>query len=281
MKSELCSVLTEDGVTLHGALFEGDPERPAMILLPGAAMNFYTGMGGFLPEILASNGYTCFSANHRGHDFGSAPDGDKKPVIGLIRDRFIDCVHDVAGLVRFLEERGYRKIILAAHSQSVPKILYAMNALKLPAAEGAVLLSPPPSFDRMLRYLVGDSPYERLLAKAKELAELGVYDQLSIVKGRNTMPWILSTGMVLDYYSPDTPADVVKLAANAHYPMLVVRGERDFDPVSPELMRSIQANAALPGACSLVEIAGADHFYNGREAALGQAVLDWLGRLEG
>jgi hypothetical protein len=46
LKSELVAVETRDQVILHGAFFEGDYNKPAMIIMHDAAMNFYTGVGG-------------------------------------------------------------------------------------------------------------------------------------------------------------------------------------------------------------------------------------------
>ena len=59
MKNELISVETEDGIILHGALYEAPAAKEiAVIIQHGAAMNFYTGMGRFLPAILW-RGYSC------------------------------------------------------------------------------------------------------------------------------------------------------------------------------------------------------------------------------
>lgn len=55
MKCELISVETRDRVVLHGAFFEGELRKPAVIILHGAAMNFYTGVGRFMPEIYTRN----------------------------------------------------------------------------------------------------------------------------------------------------------------------------------------------------------------------------------
>ena len=47
MKAEMVAIKAEDGVLLHGAYYEGREDNPAVVLLPGAAMNFYTGVGAF------------------------------------------------------------------------------------------------------------------------------------------------------------------------------------------------------------------------------------------
>ncbi len=94
MKAEMVTIKAEDGVLVHGAYYEGREDYPAVVLLPGAAMNFYTGLGAFLPFTLAENGFACLNINHRGHDVGAAPDPLNPRVIGAIFDRFEDSVLD-------------------------------------------------------------------------------------------------------------------------------------------------------------------------------------------
>lgn len=276
MKCELVSVETEDQVVLHGAFFEGELHKPAVLILHGAAMNFYTGIGQFMPEILSPQGYACLSANHRGHDFGTAPDSDKKPVLGLMRERFRDCEHDLKAWIDFVQRNGFQKIILMGHSQAIPKILYAQNRTQFPVIAGLVLISPPPSVSEMMRFLVSDNYYERGLFKARELAELGMDDQLIVLKGRGTMPWIFTPGTFLSFYGPDTPADTVDLIRKIWCPVLLVRGTRDFKPVSRQLLNDMKQNAGLQGDCTIVEISGANHFYSRHECELGTVVLKWL-----
>ncbi len=279
MKNELVWVETEDQIVLHGALYEADTNKPAVIIQHGAAMNFYTGMGRFLPAILTEHGYTCLSANNRGHDFGTAPDNDKKPVIGLMRDKFKDCIKDTRALVAFMSSRGYKQLVLLGHSQAIPKIVYAQNQLQFSEVIGLALISPPPSVTEMMRYLATDDFYERGLFKARELSELGMGEQLIVLKGRGTMPWIFTAKTFLDFYGPGTPADTEELVREVCCPMLISRGSEDFPPVSKALMERIKAKSAHPDKSFLVEIPGADHFYDGHEEDLGKTIIQWLDRL--
>ncbi len=279
MINELISIETEDGIVLHGALYEAEQAKPAVIIQHGAAMNFYTGMGRFLPSILINHGYTCLSANNRGHDFGTAPDNDKKPVIGLMRDVFKDCIKDTRAMIAFMSNRGYKRLVLLAHSQAIPKIVYAQNQAQFPEVAGLVLISPPPSVTEMMRYLATDDYYERGLFKARELNELGMGEQLIVLKGRGTMPWIFTAKTFLSFYGPGTPADTEELVRNIYCPMLISRGGQDFPPVSPALVERIKAKAAVFDTTMSVEIPGADHFYSEHEEELGRVIVEWLERL--
>jgi pimeloyl-ACP methyl ester carboxylesterase len=280
MKNELISVETEDGIILHGALYEAPAAKEiAVIIQHGAAMNFYTGMVRFLPAILLGRGYSCLSANNRGHDFGTAPDNDKKPVIGLMRDTFKDCIKDVRALIAFMKGRGYRSLVLLGHSQAIPKIVYAQSQAQFPEVVGLILVSPPPSVTQMMRYLATEDFYERGLFKARELSELGMGDQLIVLKGRGTMPWIFTARTFIDFYGPGTPADTEELVRQVYCPMLLTRGSRDFPPVTRELLQRIKNNSAHPDKTKVVEINGADHFYVEHEDELGEIVLDWLDQM--
>lgn len=276
MFTELVHIETEDGILLHGAWYDQDPNKPVFIIQHGAAMNFYTGMGRFLPDILTRSGCSCLSANNRGHDFGTAPDSDKKPVIGLMRDTFKDCIKDIRALINFVKSKGYGRIILLGHSQAIPKVLYAQNQAQFPEVNGIVLVSPPPSVTQMMRFLATDDFYERGLFKARELSELGMGEQLIVLKGRGTMPWIFTARTFIDFYGPDTPADTEELVENVQCPLLLTRGSCDFLPVSLELLHRIQVRSAHPEMTTIVEIEGADHFYHGYEERLGEVILQWL-----
>jgi len=280
LKCELTSVETRDGLTLHGAMYEGDIEKPALILLHGAAMNFYTGIGRFLPNLINPHNYACLTANNRGHDFGTAPDGDKKPVLGLMREHFQDCIYDIEAWIDFLNQRGYQRVILVGHSQAITKILYAQNTQQYSAITGLVLVSPPPSASKMMRYLVSDNFYERGLFKAQEVTELGADSQLIILRGRGTMPWIFTAGTFLSFYGPNSPTDTEELCRNIYCPALLIRGSNDFEPINRELLANMKENAGRTEAFSIVEIEGADHFYSQHEEQLGEVILEWLTKLK-
>jgi len=155
MKAELVSIKTADGVVLHGALYEGQKDYPAVILLPGAAMNFYSGLGSFLPPHLAGKGFTCLSVNHRGHDIGTAPDLVNPRVIGSVFDCLEYCIYDIRAIIEYLADQGMSQIILAGHSQAAIKLLYALKEMNLPCVKGVIMISPPPSAPEIMKFLLG------------------------------------------------------------------------------------------------------------------------------
>jgi hypothetical protein len=91
-----------------------------------------------------------------------------------------------------MKGRGYRRLVLLGHSQAIPKIVYAQSQAQFPEVVGLILISPPPSVTQMMKCLATEDFYERGLFKARELSELGMGDQLIVLKGRGTMPWIFT-----------------------------------------------------------------------------------------
>jgi pimeloyl-ACP methyl ester carboxylesterase len=128
----------------------------------------------------------------------------------------------------------------------------------------------------MLKFLVSQNSYERGLFRAGELAGLGREEQLIVLVGRGTMPWAFSARTFLEFYGPESPGDTKELVRSITSPILLVRGSRDFRPVSRRLLQSIKQRAGSPKRCDIVEVEGADHFYKDREEELARAVLEWL-----
>ncbi|MGE5543631.1 MAG: alpha/beta hydrolase [Bacillota bacterium] len=276
MKAEMVAIKTGDGVMLHGAYYEGWKDYPAIILLPGAAMNFYTGLGAFLPVILARNGFTCLSINHRGHDVATAPDPINPRVIGAIYDCFEDCVFDIRAMVEFVESRKVNKIVLAGHSQGALKILYTLRTEEMISVAGVILISPPTSASDMMRFLLRSQLYENGLKQAEELAAQGEHDRILVFQGRGNLPYPFSARTFLNIYAPDSLTNTLALAEGFNYPLLAIRGEYDLPPVSSQLFDTIKSNCHHPDLCQILELEGANHFYIGHEEVLGDAIIKWL-----
>jgi pimeloyl-ACP methyl ester carboxylesterase len=279
MKAEMVTIKTEDRVVLHGLLYEGRSDYPAVILLPGAGMNFYSGLGAFLPEILARNGYSCFSVNHRGHDQATAPDLVNPRVIGAMNDCFEDCIIDIKAMVSALNDQGFKQIIIAGHSQAVVKILYFLREVNPDNIAGIVIISPPPTVPEMLKFLLGSKLYEKGLNEALKLAENDDYDRILFFKGRGNLTYSFSARTYLNFYGPDSRANTLALIKGLSYPMLAVRGQFDLPPVTSQLMETIKKEYDYPDLCQSIELEGANHFYYGHEELLGDTVVGWLNNL--
>lgn len=276
MKNELVAIRTSDDLLLHGAFFEADRSQPAVILLHGAMQNFYTGIGWFLPTMLAERGYSCLSANVRGHDLATAPDDNCRKIVGSIYESFTDSVLDLDALVNFVKDRGYQKVILVGHSQASFRILYAHGQMQYPNVLGLALISPPPSAKEMSIFLVGTTEYERAIAEAKEAIARGEENHLIMCKSRGNLPFIFSARTFISFSQPENLVNARHLVKNVNSPLLIVRGTRDLPPMTPELVETIRANSGRPDLCQLVEIEEASHYYSGRETLLTETLINWI-----
>jgi pimeloyl-ACP methyl ester carboxylesterase len=279
MKNELVAISTSDDYLLHGAFFEGKLNHPAFILLHGAQMNFYTGLGAFLPALVAEQGYACLTANFRGHDMATAPDGYCKRASGSVYEYFHECAYDVSALIDFLRDRGYHRLILVGHSQAAFKILYAQSVNKDPDVNGLALISPPPSAADMTIFMVGREKYERGMAEAREAVQKNDGKHLIAFSARGNIPFVFSAQTYLSFCDPEIPVDARILGKNVSLPMLITRGGNDLPPITGELVQTIKRNCARPDLCQVVELEGASHFYENQEPALAQILLDWVRKL--
>jgi len=243
-------------------------------------MNFYTGIASFLPTMLAEQGYSCLSANFRGHDLATAPDDNCRKVTGSIYESFPDCALDVDALIEFVTGRGYKKVILAGHSQASFKIMYAQGQNQYPDVIGLALISPPPSAKEMTTFMVGNAEFERAMAEAEEAVASGNENHLIVCRSRGNLPFIFSARTFISFSEPPELVNARYLVKNIHHPLLIVRGTRDLPPITRELVETIRANARQLELCQLVEIEGASHYYSGCENTLTETLINWIKSLE-
>ena len=272
MKNELVAVRTADDMVLHGAFFAADPKQPAAILLHGAMQNFYTGIAAFLPTMLAERGYSCLTANVRGHDLATAPDDVCRKIQGSIYDIFTDCVLDINALVEFVKSRGQQKIVLIGHSQASFKIMYAYGQMKYPEVSGLALISPPPSAREMTTFLVGNKEYARALAEAQEATARGDDYHLVVCKSRGNLPFVYAARAFKSFAEAENLVNARYLVQNVDNHMLIVRMTR-------ELVETMRANSPRPDLCVLEEIEGASHYYSGCENQLTEVLTGWMSRV--
>jgi pimeloyl-ACP methyl ester carboxylesterase len=276
MKTELVAIKTKDDLLLHGAFYEGNREKPAVIVMHGSQMNFYMGLGSFLPPIFAEQGYPCLTANFRGHDVATAPDGYSRKIVGAIYDNFPDCALDLEALLKFVRERGHDRVILLGHSQGVFKILYAQHTLRDQNVAGLALISPPPSAEEMTVFLIGRKEYERALTEARQAIRDDDPFRLIVSPARGNLPFVFSALTYISFCDNEIPVDARHLCRSIETPILVTRGTLDLPPVTKELVESIKENCQRPDQCRLAELEGAGHLYNGHEKILSKTLIHWM-----
>ena len=273
--AELVSIRTEDGVLLHGALFETDTDRPvAALLTHGGWGNFYTGLGRFLPGTLAAAGIACLSLNNRGHDYGTVADGE--PCIGLLREQFEDSPKDVAAGLQLLKERGYRRVILIAHSYGAAKAVYSQVLAPNGDVETLILCSPAALMKDVWKHYL-DVPYDEAVGEATHLVDAGQKERFVIFRHHGPMPLISTARTFLSVWGPDSVQDMRKYIDRIAKPLLVTVCESDR--ICRDYSRAVYDCASRAEPREFLLFPGGDHYYTRAEGLLEKAVLSWIHRL--
>lgn len=131
---ELALARSEDSITNGGAIFSPPKDAAKSIVVVwvhGAGVNFLYPTYVKIGSSLAKRGYTCVTVNLRTHDVGTiAGWREGKPIRGgglwaLPRET----VHDIAAWIDFVQERGFKQVMLVGHSASAAAVR-AYQALK-------------------------------------------------------------------------------------------------------------------------------------------------------
>lgn len=272
MKAELVSIET-DTVPLDGAWYEpeGETANGAVLLMHGNQGNFYVGPPRFLPPALAPAGFASLAFNRRGHDI-LGTHGGRDPVGGALQTTQ-EQVDDNETAAAWLRVRGFRSPWVIGHSHGA--LLAARHVASHPETPGLVLLSPAgggPDATRLnsaAGLLLGDR-YDEIVGDARRLVEEGRGDTLLLLPG---WWWLTSAASLCDRL--DHIPDLVAMAPAIRCPTLLVKGREE-----PESAYPVRAFAgACGGPCELVELPRCDHWYNGREQEVSEAVVQWLARV--
>jgi pimeloyl-ACP methyl ester carboxylesterase len=276
MQLELMTFKTSDGVDLDALLYrpDGDTGDLAALLVHGKTMNFYTGPGRILPSYLAEMGVPSLAMNRRGHDLGSIRNG--RGAYGGSWETFGDSQLDIAAGLAELRRRGYRRLVLMGHSfggiaaatyaGDHPEEIVALGLLSAGSGGPEYLVQASRS-----GMLAGER-HEEAAAEARRLVAEERGRQLIAVPG---WWYAISAESFLDL-GQNVPFAVDGIRRTT-CPVLALRGTKEPPAVYPA---EAFAEAAGPRA-TLALVEGADHFYNGVEPALAEAVCSWLRRVVG
>lgn len=269
--TELCRVITGDGIPLEGLLFPADPaekEFPvsALVVVHGTGSHFYA--GGMLERFshqARAAGLTVLRVNTRGHDLVTRISGRQGPFWGgAAYETISDCRHDLAAWIAFLTARGHARIGLVGHSMGAVKSIYA-QAHDRHSAVGCVVGLSPPRFchERFLTHPACD-PFREDLQKAQTLVAQGQGQQLMSV--RQPLPLLLTAEGFLAKYGPHDEYDFLKHLPNLNCPGLILVGSESVrtSPAfasHPDDLRQFQrAHPNQPLTFELIE--GADTGYS-------------------
>jgi dipeptidyl aminopeptidase/acylaminoacyl peptidase len=282
---ELVNLTTADEVRLDGVLTR--PQRAAalgldaVILHHGVGGNFYkASFYEHMREALAEAGCAVLRVNNRGHDLAyNTPDGR----LGAAFEVVADCRHDWKAWLDFAADRGFERIGVWGHSLGAVKTIYYLATERDPRVKCAIASSPPLfSYSHYLEK-EGASRFREHMERAQRLVSAGTPEELFAT----TIPTnvILAARTYIDKYGPEERYNILRHIPRVETPLLVTIGsEEGLGPEAPDwfpfggLAGKIEQLVVSIPQLRFQLVAGANHFYEGREAALWAVVRDWLAR---
>jgi pimeloyl-ACP methyl ester carboxylesterase len=269
MRAELVSIAT-DAAPLDGLYYEppGGRAKGAALLFHGNTMNFYTGPMRFLPPALAGLGLAVLAFNRRGHDILSTR--SSRVAEGGAFQTAAEGIEDNRLAARWLAARGFDAPAVIGHSNG--GMLAVRHVADHPRTPALVLLSAHGGGKDIVRkgaksgLMVGDR-VEEFAARARGMVKEGRGCELMLMPG---WWYAISAGSFLDRLT-ETP-DALALAPQVKCPSLFVRGDKEPREQYP----AEEFRARSGGPCTVEIVLDCDHFYNGREDAVGALVAAWL-----
>ena len=276
IKSEFVKVKTDDGITLHGALWTpaSDKARVGIVIAAGADSEFYSDWLVWLGEHFARSGYIALSMNRRDH--GPQQWFHNFEPSAMDHKYMIDC----------LAARGAEAVILVGHSYGTVTAPYYAMASDDPRVKALILYGPHGyKRDGLTRSFGSQTEYQQVVSKAKEMVAAG--------RGHETflLPPILPGGLprpssyeaFLNRGGPDTNAVPVETIRKVQgRPILAIRDPADpYRATIPPAQQQLQeANKKLEYVL-LPDIRSgkmdtAAHQFRGREEEVLRVTLEWL-----
>ena len=274
--SEFVKLKTDDGITLHGALWTpaSGKARVGIIIAPGGSSEFYSDWLVWLGENFARSGYMALSMNRRDH-------GAEQWY-----HNFEPSAMDHKYMLDFLAARGAQTIVLVGHSYGTVTVPYYVTASNDRRVKALVLYGPHGyKRDGLTRAFSSQAAYDQAVAKAKEMVAAG--------SGKDTflLPPIIPGGQprlstyeaFLNKGGPDTKAVPVEIIRKVESrPILAIRDPADpFPATIPPAQQQLQeANKNLEYVL-LPDMRGGKmdpsaHQFRGREEEVLRITLDWL-----
>ena len=269
MRLELVSIPTPTQ-PLDGLYYEPDGGATAggVLYFHGNTMNFYVGAARFLPPALTRVGLACLAFNRRGHDVLSTR--NSRQAEGGAFQFVREGIEDNAIAARWMADRGFPEPVAIGHSYG--GMLSVRHVVDHPRTRALVTLSAGRGGSTSIKegaaegLLTGDR-FDEIYAHARQLIAEGNGKALMLTPGW----WYALTAESFMDRLTEVP-DTIALAPKVKCPILCIRGDQENAQRYPA--EEFQRAAMAP--CTVKIIPDCDHFYNGREQAVIDAVTSWL-----
>ncbi len=271
-----------DGVWLDGIVAEPrGRRRRAVLWIHGLGSSFASGqpLTRELSARLTAAGIAYFKFNTRGHDVVSRAGGR---LAGAALEPFTRCVEDIRAVIGLAARRGYHEIVLAGHSTGANKSLHYVARTRDRRVRLLMLLGPIADIAGEWKQ-TGAAELSRRVARAERIAardpDALVPREWGLWSARRYLSLYRPGGVedVFPYYRPRARWTAL---GRVRAPLAVVLGERDeyLDRPVRDVVRAFEQHATGTRAFTSAVIPRAGHGFQGREAALADAMLAILAR---
>jgi pimeloyl-ACP methyl ester carboxylesterase len=271
VKISLVSITTPT-IPLDGAWYEPDSARArqAALLFHGNTMNFYTGAPRFLPPALGALGFASLAFNRRGHDILAIR--DSRAAEGAAFQTYGEAIEDNRLAAQWVKDKGFARPVVVGHSNG--GMLAVRHVADHPETSALVLLSAHCGGKDMLPRacaagLLAQASLDEFTLRATKMVGAGRGRELMLLPG---WWYVASAESFLEL--ADCP-DILELAPRIRCPVLYVRGDREPRDLYP----AEEFARRCGGPCAVEIVPDCDHFYAGRETAVGEIVCRWLATL--
>lgn len=289
MKTSLTRIYTEDGLELHGVLYEPEEKTQTILIhVHGMAGNFYENQFlNSLAQALTKNKIAFFVFNNRGSEFikdfhKTSLDGSSRIVrLGSAYEAFEDSYIDIKAAIDFISKK-FEYIHISGHSLGCAKVAYYVATSEDKKIASALFISP----SDMLGLVRADQEnFKATIIEATTLVKSGKNSQLltELVWGE----YPISASTYLSLFADDAkdaifnfsnPSDMLDILKKISVPLFAIMGTKDDAltvPIQEAFTRLEEALIRSPKKQTRV-LEGATHGYRGHEEELAGLVLEWL-----
>lgn len=293
----LIQIKTDDGLTLPGLLYEANGSKKAAIFLHGNGSSsvFYSDdLREEQVKALNSKGISYLLFNNRGaHNIKKLnierKDGkEERKRFGMAYEKIKDCIKDIDGAIKFLEDKGYKEFYLIGESTGANKIC-VYHYYKPDNKVSRYILLGGGDDTGIYYYELGKERFYKLLTEAK--------DKIKKSKGEEIICELLPDEIFsyvgfYDIANPDGDYNVfpflevmkhIKLSKKKllrHFksidkPTLVVFGEKD-EYAWGDVPRIVEILKKQKPEFKYVIVRNADHSFTKHQKELSKMMSDWL-----
>jgi pimeloyl-ACP methyl ester carboxylesterase len=290
MKTSFHRIYTEDGLELHGLLYEPDEwSKTVLVHVHGMGGNFYENkfLDYIASELVKVNIAFCVF-NNRGceliKDTYRVGEGGESSLVrvGTTYENFKESALDINAYIDFAAGKGFEDIHLSGHSLGCSKVVHYLGEKEDSRIRSLLLLSPS---DMLGLVRNNQEKFEKEIAEATTLAAEGRGEEIMSewvwgeypISSRSYLS-LFSDGADDAIFNFFDPEDDLNKLAKITIPTYAVMGRNDDAltvPIEETFSRLEKALKMSPQIKT--EILGeANHGYRGHEEDLALAVKQWL-----